>query len=244
MKLAIVPALNQSIGMKINADLSKRAVVASESLPWTPSPLAGVDRRMLERDGDEVARATSIVRYAPNSFFSAHTHDMGEEFLVLSGIFSDETGDYASGMYVRNPPASKHTPSSAQGCLIFVKLRQMHPDDSEYVRIDTHDPSLWRDGRRGEKILGLYEGFDEKVCMLSWSEGSIFEPDMFNKGVEYLVIKGRFEDDQGIYETGSWLRLPAGTQQSIQALTDSTVYRKTGHLPSPSLNESSGMSNR
>lgn len=75
--------------MKIHADLSQRAVVNSEVLPWVDSPMAGVQRRMLERDGEEVARATSIVRYAPGSYFSAHTHGGGEEFLVLEGVFSD-----------------------------------------------------------------------------------------------------------------------------------------------------------
>lgn len=60
---------------------------------------------MLERDGDEVARATSIVRYAPDSYFEAHSHEKGEEFLLLEGAFSDETGDFNAGMYVRNPPS-------------------------------------------------------------------------------------------------------------------------------------------
>ena len=90
--------------MNVNADLSQRAVVDSEQLPWVDSPLKGVQRRMLERDGDEVARATSIVRYAPESAFSAHSHGAGEEFLVLEGVFSDEHGDFGPGMYVRNPP--------------------------------------------------------------------------------------------------------------------------------------------
>ena len=217
--------------MKINADLSRRAVVASDSLPWTPSPLAGVDRRMLERDGEEVARATSVVRYAPNSFFSPHTHAMGEEFLVLAGTFSDETGDFQSGMYVRNPPASRHRPSSKKGCLIFVKLRQMHADDSEYVRVDTHDSSLWHDGRPGERILLLYEGFNEKVCMLSWSKGIDLGQEAFNRGVEYWVIDGQFEDSEGTYSKGFWLRLPAGTRQSIRVVADTIVYRKSDHLP-------------
>ena len=217
--------------MKINADLTERAVVASDSIPWTPSPLAGVDRRMLERDGEEVARATSIVRYAPNSFFSVHTHAMGEEFLVLDGTFSDETGDFEPGMYVRNPPASRHRPSSVDGCLIFVKLRQMHPDDSAYVRIDTRDTSLWHTGRRGERTLPLYEDFNEKVCMLSWTKGADLGLKTFSNGVEYFVTEGQFEDDQGVYSKGFWLRLPAGTQQSIRVLANTTVYCKTGHLP-------------
>ena len=56
--------------------------------------MAGVDRRMLDRIGGEVARATSIVRYAPGSRFSAHTHTGGEEFVVLEGVFQDEFGDF------------------------------------------------------------------------------------------------------------------------------------------------------
>ncbi|HEY9660942.1 MAG TPA: cupin domain-containing protein, partial [Allocoleopsis sp.] len=102
--------------MKLHADLSQRAVVVSEDLPWIDSPMPGVQRRMLERDGEEVARATSIVRYAPGSAFSPHTHGGGEEFLVLEGVFSDEQGDYPPGTYVRNPVGSTHTPSSREGC--------------------------------------------------------------------------------------------------------------------------------
>src|SRR5918995_6414183 len=122
--------------MKINADLRQRAVVHSDELPWVDSPLPGVQRRMLERDGEEVARATSIVRYAPDSHFSAHTHGGGEEFLVLDGVFQDEHGDYPAGSYVRNPPTTRHTPGSEPGCVIFVKLWQFDPTDRTEVRIE------------------------------------------------------------------------------------------------------------
>ena len=90
--------------MELNADFTKRAAVHGAGIPWLPSPVAGVERRMLDRVGDEVARATTIVRYAPGSRFSAHTHGGGEEFLVLEGVFTDEHGDYPTGSYVRNPP--------------------------------------------------------------------------------------------------------------------------------------------
>ena len=77
----------QKNSMQINTDLTQRLAIASGDLPWLASPLKGVDRIMLERDGDEVARATSLVRYAPKSSFSHHQYDLGEEFLVLEGIF-------------------------------------------------------------------------------------------------------------------------------------------------------------
>ena len=94
--------------MNINADYSQRVVINHHDLPWTSSPEAGVERRMLERQGDEVAKATSIVRYQAGSKFQMHTHDLGEEILVLEGTFSDEAGDYPAGTYLRNPPGSSH----------------------------------------------------------------------------------------------------------------------------------------
>ena len=90
--------------MNLNADFTKRVVVHAASLDWKASPMPGVERRMLDRIGDEVARATSIVRYAPESHFSPHVHGGGEEFLVLEGVFQDEHGDFPAGYYVRNPP--------------------------------------------------------------------------------------------------------------------------------------------
>lgn len=142
--------------MQLNADFSQRAVVHAATLEWTPSPIAGVERRMLDRIGGEVARATTIVRYAPQSHFSRHTHEGGEEFFVLEGVFQDEHGDYPAGSYVRNPPTSAHTPGSEPGCTILVKLWQFDAADCTQLRIDTtkrayqHDPS-----RAGVELMPL-----------------------------------------------------------------------------------------
>ncbi|WP_417679588.1 cupin domain-containing protein [Roseibium sp.] len=216
--------------MQVHADLKKRAAVDSNSLDWIPSPMAGVERRMLERDGEEVARATSLVRYAPGSSFSAHKHDLGEEFLVLDGVFSDETGDFAKGMYVRNPPGSSHVPSSAPGATILVKLRQMDPADRRFVRIDTNDGSAWQAGRQGEKLLPLFSDAHEDVVMLDWEKGAAFDTVPLPGGAEYFVLSGSFSDENGTYGEGSWLRLPAGSTQTITSKTGARVYRKTGHL--------------
>ncbi|MEP1931384.1 MAG: cupin domain-containing protein [Roseibium sp.] len=216
--------------MKIHADVSERAVVDSAKLDWIASPMAGVERRMLERDGEEVARATSLVRYAPGSSFSAHKHDMGEEFLVLDGVFSDESGDFPKGMYVRNPPGSSHIPSSEPGAVILVKLRQMQPDDDTYVRVNTLDPAGWQNGRKGEQILPLFIRPDEEVVMLSWERDAEFSSQNFPGGAEYFVVDGSFEDDNGRYDQGTWLRLPAGSNQLIKTSQGARVWRKTGHL--------------
>lgn len=66
----VMPAL-------INADLRQTVIVQGHTLPWIPSPQAGVERRLLFRIGQEQARATSLVRYAPGSRFNAHAHPGG-----------------------------------------------------------------------------------------------------------------------------------------------------------------------
>ena len=97
--------------MKLNADLSQRAVVNSNNVEWIPSPAPGVWRKPLERDGDEVARLTSIVRYDPGCAFPEHEHGGGEEFFVLEGTFEDEFGAYPAGTFVKNPVVPSIPPS-------------------------------------------------------------------------------------------------------------------------------------
>ncbi|HSH41328.1 MAG TPA: cupin domain-containing protein [Arenicellales bacterium] len=216
--------------MKLNADLSRRAVMHSETLAWRPSPIAGVERRMLEREGDEVARATSVVRYAPGSSFSAHTHDAGEEFLVLEGVFSDETGDFPEGAYVRNPPGSRHAPSSGPGCTILVKLRQIPDDDQEYVRRSIHDSDGWRSTASSESELDLHRSRHEHVRIVRWAANTGPRELSYPGGAEYFVLAGGFEDEDGVYVRGSWLRLPAGARHAPFTAQGCTCYVKTGHL--------------
>jgi anti-sigma factor ChrR (cupin superfamily) len=150
--------------VNLNADFCRRAAVHAGRLAWTPSPIQGVDRRMLDRIGDEVARATSIVRYAPGSHFSPHVHGGGEEFLVLDGVFQDEHGTFPVGSYVRNPPTSRHTPGSEPGCTLFVKLWQFDQDDRTGVRLDTNsEPFMPVAGRPGVAALELFEDRHERV---------------------------------------------------------------------------------
>src|SRR6476661_2253843 len=145
----------QTMSELINADFTKRVVLATNDLPWSPSPQAGVERRLLDRIGGEVARATSLVRYAPASAFPAHSHALGEEFLVLDGVFSDEHGDYPAGTYVRNPPGSRHSPRTAPGCTILVKLRQMAPSEKTRLVIDSTTAHWHPAAQAGLTILPL-----------------------------------------------------------------------------------------
>jgi anti-sigma factor ChrR (cupin superfamily) len=217
--------------MKLHADLTQRAVVASQDLPWVASPMAGVQRRMLERDGDEVARATSLVRYAPNSHFAAHTHGGGEEFFVLEGTFSDEHGDYPAGTYIRNPVGSTHTPFSEDGCTILVKLWQMHPDDQQRVVVNTHAAPWYPGMVEGLKVMPLHQFGSENVALVKWAPGTRFQHHSHLGGEEIFVLQGTFSDEYGDYPQGTWLRNPHNSRHTPFSESGCLIYVKTGHLP-------------
>jgi anti-sigma factor ChrR (cupin superfamily) len=217
--------------MELNADFSQRVAVHAAQLPWVPSPIAGVDRRMLDRIGDEVARATSVVRYAPASRFSAHTHGGGEEFLVLDGVFQDEHGDYPAGSYVRNPPTSRHTPGSASGCVLFVKLWQFDLKDRTPVRRDgralvyTHAQD-----RPGVEIAPLFRDNREEVRMERWAPNTSVTLGLPDGG-EFLVVDGALQEGGERFAPQSWLRLPPqGRLSATVGRHGWTLWVKTGHL--------------
>lgn len=220
--------------MKLNADFSQRAAVHAARLAWMPSPMPGVERRMLDRIGEEVARATSIVRYAAGSRFSAHTHGGGEEFLVLEGVFEDEHGGYPVGSYVRNPPNSSHIPGTHGGCVIFVKLWQFDPGDRTHVRMDTRTmPFLSVPERPGVEVLPLFRDDREDVRLERWAAGARIEH-YANAGIEILVLEGRFDEADEEFTRHSWLRLPGGSTLRADAGPEGCrVWVKTGHLARP-----------
>ena len=216
--------------MRLNADFSQRASLAPESHQWVKSPQNGVERIMLDRIGEEKARATSMVRYAPRSYFPHHLHPGGEEILVLSGTFSADDKHYPAGWYLRNPPTSGHTPYSDEGAVIFVKLRQMSPDESDYVAIDTQDSAHWQQ-HSDRDVCPLFLDNHEQVSVqrLNADERLFNEP--IHGGAELLVLAGTLIDDGQVYSRGGWIRLPIGDHPQIKSgLEGATLYLKTGHL--------------
>lgn len=214
--------------MELNADFDTRVVVHSDDLEWVASPMPGVDRRMLDRIGGEVARATSIVRYAPGSAFSEHTHTGGEEFIVLDGVFQDEHGDFPAGTYVRNPPTTAHTPGSAPGCTIFVKLWQFDMADRNQFRKTMADELA--DPVDGVATALLHRDTREVVTYSHLDAGAVLN-NADPGGIEVLVIAGSVTEGSQMLGKGAWLRLPQGDHLSVTAGPDGAkLWIKTGHL--------------
>lgn len=216
----------------INADFGKRIVIRQEDYQWIDSPMPGVERMMLDRIGDEVARATSIVRYAPFSEFSPHVHTGGEEFFVLAGVFSDEHQDYLEGCYVRNPIGTSHKPNiGKEGATIFVKLCQFSQADNEQKVINTR-MGLWHPGLvDGLTIMPLHDFETEHVALVKWAPNTKFNRHQHWGGEEIFVIEGTFYDEHGAYPKGTWLRSPHLSQhQPFTKDEGALIYVKTGHL--------------
>lgn len=217
--------------MELNADFTQNVVVTPGDNGWTPSPMPGVDRMMLDRIGEEVARATTIVRFAPDSAFSPHTHDGGEEFVVLDGVFSDEHGDFPAGAYIRNPPTSSHTPGSKPGCVIFVKLWQMQPDDRTHVRTATDKLGAVADATRpGVTVSPLFKDGHEDVRLETWEPGTrgvVTAP----QGAEILILSGTLTMEGDVLEPWTWIRRADGQAVDLAAGAEGAkLWIKTGHL--------------
>ena len=217
----------------IHTDFSQRVVLDTQALAWHPSPQAGVERRFLDRVGDEVARATSLVRYAPGSRFPAHRHGGGEEFYVLAGTFSDEHGDYPVGTYVRNPPGSAHAPFTREGCVILVKLRQMKPEGEPAVVVDTNSIRWLTTEFSGLHYRPLFEAADhgERVVLEQLDPGAQLSARAHPGGEEIYIVQGAFSDDTTSYVVGTWIRNPPYFHQSMVSPSGCILWIKRGHLP-------------
>ncbi len=218
---------------RINADFQRRVVLDTHAMSWVPSPQPGVERRMLDRIGGEIAQATSLVRYAPNSVFPRHQHARGEEFLVLDGVFSDEHGDYAAGAYVRNPPGSEHVPRSVPGCTILVKLRQMPAGEQQAVAIDTASGRWEQCAASGHEQQTLYASqiTGERVTLERLAAGTDLVQDSCAGGEELFILAGVLEDENASYGAGTWIRNPAGYRRRYRSTQGVTFWCKRGHLP-------------
>ncbi len=220
--------------MRINADFSLPALLLAEHQQWIASPQAGVERVMLDRIGEEKARATSLVRYAANSSFPVHEHPAGEEIFVLSGHFCADGVCYGAGTYLRNPPGSSHQPYSDDGTVIFVKLMQMQESEHTAVCIDTTESALWQNSPSGRHCL-LFANPHERVELFELpAHGSLTLP--LPKGGELLVLDGQLTEHSQIFATvvwraNTWARVPANSQFQLKSGDEGArFYLKIGHL--------------
>lgn len=218
----------------LNNDFSKRVVVRTESMAWQPSPSPSVWRKRLDLAGDaEASRVTSVVRYDARSRFHQHPHPDGEEILVLSGVFSDEHGDYPAGSYLLNPEGFSHAPFSDEGCVLFVKLRQYRGLDRAQIKVDTGARAFMPASASGVQSLPLYSEpvHPEQMSIKRLQPGGVLPAETHLGGAEIFLLEGQLEVERDRYDKGTWLRFPAGPRPALTSRQGCRFYFKCDHLP-------------
>ena len=236
--------------MKLHSNFKLFAATNFDPAKYISSPAYGVNRFMLDRIGNEKARATTIVEYKPNSKFPKHTHIGGEEFLVLTGTFKDQFGEFPAGTYVRNPIGSEHAPwVDDDGCTIMVKLLQMADTGEgttplhvnlEKAKIESGRTTsfgtmaeLYRNAQTGEVVHMCWLGSNQSFPADEYSVG----------GEELFILQGSLTlptSDEKVYRKWGWLRFPPGQpdeqrKQLVAGPEGAQVFRKTGHLTEKAL---------
>jgi anti-sigma factor ChrR (cupin superfamily) len=219
--------------MKIRSDFSRKEIVRPGEVEWVASPQPGVDRLMLDRIGEEIARATSLVRFAPGTSFPFHEHGGGEEIFVLEGMLEDEHGIYPAGTYIRDPVGTAHRPFTKDGCLLFVKLWQFAAGDTTRVVIDTRAGAWLSRGPIGPATRLLHEFDGEVTSLMYFPPGVQLEHHVHDMGQELLILEGTFSDADGDYPKGSWVRFPVGSAHAPYSTSGCTLMAKAVHFPVP-----------
>lgn len=213
--------------MRLRTDFTKTECITPRDYAWMPTPEPGVSRMMLDRDGDEIAVATTIVRFDASAQFAWHEHDKGEEFLVLDGVFADEFASYPRHTYVRNPNGTAHHPSCPDGALLFVKLRQFEDaDQHQFARLLAQE---------SDSVL-LHEFGDETV---EWRHDAIERDGSAQAVWEMLVVAGEVAHDGSRLPAGSWLRLALGEQLKLSVPSEATYYLKRRPVSGPAIGAAS-----
>ena len=145
-------------------------------------------------------------------------------------MFSDESGDYAAGSYLRNPPGSSHAPFSVNGCVIFVKLQQFDPRDLASVQIDTKT-APWQPGQGGLQVMPLHAFEGQQTALVKWPAGEKFQRHSHFGGEEILVLSGVFRDEHGSYPQHTWIRSPHLSEHFPFVEEETLIWVKVGHLP-------------
>jgi anti-sigma factor ChrR (cupin superfamily) len=213
----------------LNMNFTEQVFINTQLQPWVASPHSGVWRKPLAREDAERGHATSIVKFEPGASFSEHDHPLGEEILVLSGTFSDHTGDYHAGTYFRNPEGFKHAPFSKEGCTLLVKLHQFQVGDNEHIVINTKN-TAWSSGMGNLQVIPLHNYKGESTALVKWPKGERFQPHQHFGGEEIFVISGEFIDEHGRYPTESWLRSPHLSSHHPYVEEETVILVKVGHL--------------
>jgi anti-sigma factor ChrR (cupin superfamily) len=184
----------------MHGDLTQRAVVATDSVPWIVVA-AGVEEKLLEATG---ARRTALVRVQPGATLPAHT-----DAFVLE-----------TGLYLANAPL-------AGPCIAFVKQRPAR--DATPRSIETRRLRFQRSST-GILQATIRNDADAHVVLLHFEPGMAIGTHEHDDGEEFFVLVGELRDEHGAYGEGTWVRQPAASVHAVESPRGCTLLTFAHHL--------------
>ena len=219
---------------ELNADLTEHVIVHTDDMAWEETGLTKVSRKLLERVNDpEKGRETSLMRLEAGAALPAMDTDARMEIYVVDGTYSDESGDHAAGTYIMYPPGFRHTPSSAEGCVMFVKRRSGLDAPDGHMVIDTNTVEWEPWGHRGGVRVPFYKNDTvPESAHIGNMRPDVTIPDHDHPGGEEIFIfDGAMEDASGVCRPGTWVRFPVGLRHSPSSLGDGCrLYVREGDV--------------
>ena len=220
-----------SMGGDLNTNLDEILALQTDDMEWEKIPDTPVWRKRLDCiDDAKTGRETSLVRMEPGSVLPAEQLSDRMEILVRNGTYSDEHGEYPAGTYILNPPGFKHTPSSKQGCELYVQKRRGFSANSGRVVIDPNK-SKWAPRFTG-KMLRLYEddAVREEMHIGLMPAGQVGADHGHPGGEEVLILEGEMKDQYNVYKKGTWLRFPGSFRHETTSKDGCLLYVREGDV--------------
>jgi len=95
-------------------------IVDTHNIAWEPSSIPGVVRKSLYQQAG-FSDLVFLERWSAQADRGVTFYEEGAELFVLEGSFSDESGTYSAGCWLRLPVGSRHRPRSTAGCTVYMK---------------------------------------------------------------------------------------------------------------------------
>ena len=226
-------AQNNNLCIKeINSDFSAPVIVKANLHNWHHKNKTDIIRKRLEHIDIGGPRLTSLVQFPPGLTFKKCSHNRGEEFLVLSGDFSNDKKNFSPGTYVRNPPGKLFTSATKTGCTLLFKTGQFQKLDNKRCVIHPNDhKNSWKaTGEPGVSRNELHQFLDETVNLYKIRPQCWVTFRQHTHSVEILICEGTVTVEGIKYSTGTWFRYPPNSRIKITASSTACLFVKKGRI--------------
>lgn len=108
-----------------------------------------------------------------------------------------------------------------------------HADFKQRVVLDS-TPLPWQNsdvtGVKIKVLEAVQSGEPRLTMLIQFDAGSFYDLRQHHGGEEFLVLEGSINDENGIYETGCYVRNPVGTRHILTSSTGCILFAKMGEF--------------